>query len=197
MLKLLTERKEINIAYRLLRDIAYESGEKLDRRFNYRGGEGGGGVVSWHPKYRFWSFFKRRAISRDSWNIFGIESAEKITTGLSLTCEINTPLVRGIWSTAGAFACDSRGRRLLIHNGSIGGGQLGVGKTAFWRLFPGKVHSVESPKKKSVNVAVVAVLDEPDVLPRLAQFVWMVAWMKAKITNENLRQKIKAINAES
>ena len=179
MAKLLTNVRDIEKAYKAFRKAAYESGEKLRKDFNFKGGEGGKGDVGWHPHLRFWSYFKPYKKSGSwCWNIFGIQDPINIKN-LSLTCEINTPLNGTCRSTAGTFVRDYDNRILVVHSGRIGGGKPGIGKAAFWRLFPGEPVSVEQPDKPPFEAAVVTILNEPDATARIAQFVWMVAWIKA------------------
>jgi hypothetical protein len=188
MATLLTNVKDLRDAYEAFYRAAYESGKKLDKAYNYQGGEGGGGEVSWYPQYRFWSHLEPYDKSAEwCWNIFGIENPND-TDNLTLTCEVNTLLRPSPKRLAGAFARDEDGRTLVVHTGKIGGGRLGIGKSSFWRLFPNKPVFVEREKKPTLKVAVVTILEEPDATARIAQFVWMVACIKATITIEQMRK---------
>ncbi len=188
MLKLLTDTSDILEAYKSFRDAAYCSDLKQKKKINFKGGGGGEGKVCWYPELRLWSYLKRRKKMNDSWNIFGIQNPNKYKC-MAPDCEINTPFQSNCWVTAGAFAHDEHDRTFVVHSGRIGGGKPGIGKSAFWRLYTGEPAYIERSKKQPLRVAVVTILDEPDTVARLAQFVWMVAWIKATVTIEQMRKK--------
>jgi len=84
--------------------------------------------VFWLQSFGIWVAFKK--LDTRYWNAFGI--GEPVDGGLiGETCEINFPLKGINRQISGAFAKDKDGSIYVMHNGRIGGGRKGIGKSLF------------------------------------------------------------------
>ena len=121
-------------AFDVLRTTLTKTGKAMEARVGYRGGSVATEVV-WHRSVRMWSLLEAgRSANGKFWCCFGVEDPRK-RGSLDIAVEINPRHEGTDLVVAAAFAKDERGVVHLCHNGKIGGGQKGVGKSAFFRHY--------------------------------------------------------------
>lgn len=125
-------------------------------------------IVYYSDELKMWWHFSDVRKER-YWNCFGVDNpndAKKI----NITCEINMPF-RGVnLRTAGMWAENVEGKYIILHNGSIRGGQKGVGKSLFRTHYKGEWAKVKIDKKQ-YTYAPVAQLDDDKLPYQIRQFV--------------------------
>lgn len=125
-----------------------------------------------------WSLLRSNEAQGRFWCCFGIDDPRKAAS-LDIAVEINprhkgTDLVVG-----GAFAKDERGEIHLCHNGKIGGGRRGVGKSAFVREYSdGGGLKAMLYNDRLVDVVDLGPITSTGLLRRLARFAHEVVRIK-------------------
>jgi hypothetical protein len=172
---LITSASEIRAAY-----------ERLERRLK-RGGKQFSSVVSWpsgqreatvwwHEKYRFWASLSPRTNRNYYLVAFGLQNPKQHNV-LNIRCEVNPPRNGVNRRCGGVLVRDSKGNILLGHRGKVGGGQTGIGKTAFWKDYKGdksRIRWAKGRKRGEDEVIILGRIDSPDILVSLAKFLLKV-----------------------
>lgn len=132
---------------------------------------------------RLWAGFKkpiRQDIHPRFWNAFGVfKSAANSQT---IAVEINIERGGNSGRIAGFFARDTEtGDILLMHSGKIGGGQKGVGRTAFLVWSKAKLVEVVRRKGKCRTGIVVARIDSRSFAEDVWYFVQNIVEFKAAV----------------
>jgi len=149
------------------------------------GYQGGGGQfdVFWHGALEVWGLFEPRAAKGRYWICYGLQNPT-IESMLTITVETNPPIEGVNRRCAGAFLRDGQGVLYIAHNGKVGGGRKGIGKTAF------RAYSQDEPWKNVIwpngehtEFRVISTLDAPDLPVRMAEFVHEVARFKASVVS--------------
>ncbi|RZO52511.1 MAG: hypothetical protein EVA89_31895 [Sandaracinaceae bacterium] len=136
--------------------------------------------VAWHAKHALFTAFQD--LDNRSWNALGTTEPGTRNT-LPLIVEINFPW-EGLNRQIGGVFLEGTGSRdiAVAHRGGIGGGRKGVGKTAFFKHFCGRVIDAEDGDRFT-PVAVVASLNSRELLPAIATFVREVDRIKDRAVN--------------
>ena len=171
-------------AFDVLGTTLAKTGTAIGARVGFRGGLVDT-EVNWHRSVRMWSLLEAdRWAKGNFWCSFGLEDPRK-PGSLDITVEINprhegTDLVVG-----GAFAKDERGVVHLCHNGRIGGGQEGVGKSAFFRHYSdcGGLEEMFYSEKLA-DVVDLGPITSPRLPRRVARFAREVARIKEVCAKE-------------
>jgi len=127
----ITERKQIQIAFRTLRGLLHAGSRSYSRTVGFQG-ESLTRTVHWHIKYGFWTIVDSNTNENRFWISFGTQDPSEYSerTSLSITCETNVPKF-GIDGRCGGSFYRKGTHTKLCHNGRVGGGGKGIGKTAF------------------------------------------------------------------
>ena len=171
-------------AFDVLGSTLAQRGIAIDARVGYQGGYVDT-EVNWHQSIRMWSLLGVNSGEKQQfWCAFGVEDPAQ-TQSLDIAVEINpryegTDLVVG-----GAFAKDERGAVHFCHNGKIGGGREGVGKSAFFRHYsdPGGLEQMLY-NDRLVNVVDLGPITSPRLPRRLARFAHEVVRIKEVCAKE-------------
>lgn len=125
-------------AFDALRETLANAGTPVRARVGYKGGSVEDNVT-WHHSVEMWSLLREfppraRQEGRRFWCCFGIDDPHN-AANLDITVEINPRHQGTDLLVAGVFAKDMTSTVHLCHNGKIGGGRKGVGKTAFFHHY--------------------------------------------------------------
>jgi hypothetical protein len=142
MLKLITERKEIQMCHILFEaQLRSFVSERMTISVGYQG-ESAELRVNYSEKLGIWWVIRNS--EEMSWNPFGIGKPLKKQSN-SIVCEINYLKFGRLTSRSGAFAKNESGELVLLHNGRIGGGRKGIGQSLFLDNFIGEILDVQLP----------------------------------------------------
>ncbi len=130
------------------------------------------------------------------WNGFGVfregAGAQNITVEINIALHVNTARV------AGYFAQEPvSGAIYLMHSGKIGGGRLGVGKSAFLAWSKSELVGTADGEGDVRGGIVIGRIDDPDLAGRIWRFVQLVAAFKAaavagELETNEFRAKVEA-----
>ena len=120
-------------AFDLLGTTLAKTGSAMEARVGYRGGFVDA-EITWHRAVQMWSLLRADEADGRFWCCFGIDDPRKAGS-LDIAVEINPRHEGTDLLVGGAFAKDERGNVHLCHNGKMGGGRKGVGKSAFFRHY--------------------------------------------------------------
>ena len=171
----LVQRDEIAEAFATYQSHLYRKAMELQGDF-YIGWQGEGRNykgIHWHQTNRMWSLLTSRCEVDKYWCCYGLEEPWSVDS-LSIVCEMNMPMEGVNRRMGGVFVRDESGQVYLTHNGKIGGGKPGVGKSAFLEAhnFRGKTAwSVAWPDGEVTGVIVVARIDDANLPDKVAKFV--------------------------
>ena len=164
-------------AFDVLAATLARNGTAVRGRVGYKGGFVDSDVT-WHGSVGMWSLLDSEQADRRFWCCFGVDDPRKATS-VDIAVEINPRHHGTDLLVAGAFAKDARGAVHLCHNGKIGGGRKGVGKSAFFRHFsdPGGLKKMLY-QGKHADVVDLSPVTSPELPRRLAWFAREVARIK-------------------
>lgn len=166
--------------FRVLQNTLSKGGTQFKRSVGYQGGNDEE-EITWQAKADIWSVAKES--KNRFWCCFGVQNPKDLKS-LDIAVEVN-PRLRGTdLGVAGAFARDALGMVHLCHNGRIGGGQLGVGKTAFFEHYRGKPTDL-AYRNMIVKVVDLGPIRSRRLLKRLARFAREVVHIKNEIKTES------------
>lgn len=138
MLNIITNRKEIAEAQKLLQQQLFEQLPERDREYTI--GYQGGNLVfaDLHADHKIWFIASIDEERTRYLNTFCLSNKLKIGTSNSIAVEINISSSGYNGRVAGLFARGDDDSIYLLHTGKIGGGRSGIGKEAFlkWGKFP-------------------------------------------------------------
>lgn len=150
-------------------------GKILNRKLGIRGGSSGEWSVTWHPRAQMWSLLD--VGPNRFWFCFGIENPATTEKALDIAVEVNPPRKGTSGHTGGAFAWDAGGMVHLCHNGKIGGGRQGVGKSAFFEHYRGELTQM-AHRDRIVEVVDLGPIDSPELVFRIKRFAREVVRIK-------------------
>ena len=178
-----TTRRETIECQRRLEDVLTNGlSQKSDLRVGYLGG--GNPIHTVNHNGSVW--FCSKKLSNRFWNVFGLQPIEGIQN--DIVVEINPPLGwRKNHQCAGMFAIDQKNSTFLLHNGKIGGGRPGIGKTAFceWYSQFSLMMDIEIGRNKIDEYILVGnVSDDDNFLDDLEIFISRVRFFKSIATGQ-------------
>jgi hypothetical protein len=176
LLKLVVAEREITAINTRFRNLLRDGAEQVSTTLGMQGGSGPS-LLYWHPTVPVWGCFEKR--HNRYWNVFGLADPTDFVAQAPV-CEIN-PRLKGIdQQVGGAYAIDiESGATYVLHNGKIGGGKKGIGKTVFWKTYGTQRPQVEIEHDgKTLKYAVVLNLDDADALQHLGRFAFVVDQIK-------------------
>jgi len=157
-----------------IRNIGFPSGN-VDERL-YANGSGS-----------LWAAFSKAdeaAVPR-RWNAFGVFEPKRHAQ--IITVEINIPTTSNSARVAGFFARDAAtGEIYLVHDGSIGGGKAGVGRSAFLAWSKASLEDVRSADGSDRAGIIIGRVDSEDIAGRLWHFVQVVKGFKDAVARGDL-----------
>ena len=172
-------------AFEVLRTTLVKRRPQITRPVGFRGGNLEKGVT-WHARAGIWCLLDTEEVQNRFWCCFGVQDPEK-EKSLEIAVEIN-PRLRGTdLLVGGAFALDVQGGVHLCHNGKIGGGRPGVGKTAFFDHYRDELTKMQY-ERGIVDVVDLGPISSPELPERIARFAREVMRIKAEITATSSRQ---------
>ncbi len=119
------------------------------------------------------------------WNAFGVYEEKRHAQ--MITVEINVPTTSNSASVAGFFARDpASGVTYLMHDGSVGGGKKGVGRSAFMSWSGRALEEVERSDSDPRSGIVIGRVDDPDLSGRIWHFVQAVRAFKDAVKRGDL-----------
>src|SRR5712691_9514729 len=153
--------------------------QKYDRYVGWQGG-GQDCEVFWDSDLGLWSSFQTKRRENRYVLFFGTEDPN-LKKSLSISCEIN-PLKSGInLRCAGSLLMDENGNVFLAHNGKVGGGRKGIGKSAFIVAHPNENwRPVDLPGGRHTELLVIGRIDKPEFKRQIAYFVRRVDAFKSR-----------------
>lgn len=184
MLKVIEDKAEI----KRLQDIFVKKYKQFFTRYinvkiSHRGPHGGyADTVSYSKELGLWLLPKTKRTRY--WNSFGIGEPPE-GSSVSIVAEINFPLSGVNRQIAAAFVKDETGNVFVVHNGRIGGGKRGVGKSLFLNNYRG-ARVVVNYGKKEITVALISDMDSPHFARQISQFVYEVDRIKKTVSNTNI-----------
>ena len=180
MLKLVTSERQITEINTRFRNRLSNESETVRTKLGMQGpGGGGDSTLYWHPEVPIWGCFEKRETRY--WNVFGSVDPTDFRPQAPV-CEIN-PATNGVnQKVGGAYAIDdATGSVLILHNGKIGGGKKGIGKSLFWKKYGKKRPQVQIEHEgQTLTYALVMILDDPDALKHLGRFVYLIDRIKSE-----------------
>jgi len=131
--------------------------------------------VFWAQDYDMWWGYTRledEKIPRH-WNAFGKGEPEWDTKhSHNITCEINMPLSGATRMVSGLFVKDQEGNVCLTHDGGVGGGKKGIGRSNFEDFFAEPDSWAEvTDKKGKRRTIVISNLEDDDAMSQITNFV--------------------------
>ena len=135
-MQFIKEENQIKSAQMKFRDSLTKGITGSERNVGFHGGSSG--LVDFYQlkSENVWVAFDVYPGSR-YWNAFGIGDEPR-----GITCEINFPLIGVNKRVAGAFAKADKGSIYVLHNGNIGGGREGIGKSLFFQKYNGDIEEI-------------------------------------------------------
>lgn len=167
-------------AFDVLRNTL-EGGTKINRTVGYHGGKDER-KVTWHARAGIWSLLDDRELENRFWCCFGVQNPKEVKS-LDIAVEINPRLEGTDLRVAGAFARDVRGMVHLCHNGKIGGGRQGIGKSAFFCHYRGELTEM-AYGARVVEVVDLGPISSRELPGRIARFAQEIARVKAIVTDK-------------
>lgn len=174
------EKNEIHkLNQQLVRILAKSADFKGRKYIQYPQG-GQHQTIQYSSSLGLWWYIGKSEWHNDRyWNCFGFTNPNSNGT-LHITVEINMAVQDINSRLSGLWAKDEFGKVFLLHNGRIGGGAKGVGKTAFENYFVGKYEDI--PINEDVKkYASVLRLDDANAINQLKLFVNEIKTIKESI----------------
>jgi HNH endonuclease len=139
----ITNRSDIQAAFNTVKSILEDNAATYSRTVGFQG-ESLKKRLHWHKKYHFWSIVDPNMVGNRFWIAFGTQDPVKRArrSSFSITCETNVPK-RGVDRRISGSLYRKGNHTYLCHNGRVGGGARGVGKTAFLAWYEGRGGVVE------------------------------------------------------
>ena len=167
-------------AFDELRTTLFKGGTQITRTVGYRGGNVEK-EVTWHARAGIWSLLDDSLENR-FWCCFGVQNPKDVKS-LDIAVEINPRLEGTDLRVAGAFARDVHGIVHLCHNGKIGGGRRGVGKSAFFCHYRGALTEM-AYGARIVEVVDLGPISSRRLPGRLGRFAQEIARVKEIVKDE-------------
>lgn len=157
-----------------IRNIGFPSGNVDERLYS-----NGSGTL-----WAAFSNMEEAAIPR-RWNAFGVFDSKRHAQ--IITVEINIPTTSNSAMVAGFFARDPATEEVyLMHDGSIGGGKAGVGRSEFLSWSKAALEDVSRANEEDRAGIVIGRIDSDDIAGRLWRFVQLVKDFKDAVARGEL-----------
>ena len=170
-------------AFDVLRTTLLRGGTRIVRTVGFPG-DNVKAEVTWHETVRIWSLLDDEAVKNRFWCCFGVQNPNEVKS-LDIAVEINPRMEGTDLRVAGAFARDVHGMVHLCHNGKIGGGRRGIGKSAFLRHYRGNLTGM-AYGTRIVEVVDLGPISDRELPRRLGRFAQEVVRVKEEIVKEEI-----------
>jgi len=153
--------------------------------------------VAWNDRLGFWLMWPPKSWQPRDLFIFGTQNPfEHRSRSLNITCQINVPGRR-----AGAILTDNKDL-YLAHNGGIGGGKKGIGKTQFLAWYRARVRDTTdvlgADGLASPYIAIDKITDTTSFLRSVAKFITAVdAFKEENSKNETIDHSLNRVAKEA
>jgi len=187
VLRVLTDAGEIKSAYKALALALKTKARKVEAQIGWQHGTRKV-TVHWHDRLRFWVALEPKLIPNRYWIGFGLMDPKRHKL-LQITCEANPPREGVDRRCAGVFVRDRAGNLMLGHTGKIGGGRVGIGKTAFLRGYSGREIRAEWKNRDHAvrsEVIVIGRIRGSNFLSEVSNFIVEVELFKQGATGNSL-----------
>ncbi len=180
---LLNNKSEISKGHStLLRVLDKAANDSVTGYVGFQGGKIEN-LIIFSDILRFWWIVEEEPFWESEtrmWNVFGlgIPKDDKLHP---IVCEINYDFEKYNPQLAGALARSNNGI-LLLHNGNIGGGRKGIGKTAFKKHYK-KPFVAINHFGVDYEFAVVANLSKSNAVNQIKEFIQEVYRIKRLVTD--------------
>ena len=181
-------------AFGVLRATLLEGGTQIIATVGYQGNNVEA-EVTWHEGAGFWSLLDDSLLKNRFWCCFGVQNPKDVRS-LDIAVEINPRMNGTDLQVAGAFARDVHGMVHLCHNGKIGGGKPGVGKSAFFRHYRGGRFTEMAYRAKIVDVVDLGPISSREFPGRLGQFAHEIVRVKGEIAKDEISTKTGSMDAK-
>ena len=191
--KQITEQREIQTAFKTLRGLLQSGSRPYPRTVGFQG-DSLTRTVHWHTKYGFWTIIDSNVTENRFWISFGTQNPANYSknTSLSITCETNVPKLGNNGRCGGAFY--QKGiHTYLCHNGRIGGGGKGIGKTAFLAWYSDRFQITWPP---GIIVGEMS-RSESTFLSSTARFVRAVEQFKIEVKTKGSIDQVLDLDADN
>ena len=178
-------------AFDVLRTTLLKGGTQIRRTVGYRGGKVDA-EVTWHARAGIWSLLDAGMENR-FWCCLGVQNPKDVKS-LDIAVEINPRLEGTDLRVAGAFARDIHGMVHLCHNGKIGGGRQGVGKSAFFRHYRGELTGM-AYATRIIEVVDLGPITSRKLPGRLGRFAQEIARVKEEIVKDKIAARTGSMDA--
>ena len=165
-------------SFDVLQTTLLKGGTQFRRTVGYRGGKVEA-EVTWHASAGIWSLLDAGGVENRFWCCFGVQNPKDVKS-LDIAVEINPRLEGTDLRVAGAFTRDVHGMVHLCHNGKIGGGKPGVGKSAFLSHYRGELTEM-AYENRIVKVVDLGPISSRELPGRLGRFAREIARVKDEI----------------
>lgn len=179
--EVLEDRKEVASVRKALRRLVAAGSSKPRTMTLGHQGNTWEGSMYYIPALDMWTVFDDGENESELWNTYGI--GNPLNGGSrDMVCHLSVP-IEGINRRIGAVYARSRkdGKTYILHRGKIGGGREGVGKSAFFAHYKGKI-ATATDGDRTTDFAVVGCIDAPNFLRGVRKFVSDVKDIKEKAT---------------
>ncbi|MBC6440026.1 MAG: hypothetical protein GDA49_06370 [Rhodospirillales bacterium] len=160
--------------------------DKGMQNIGYRGGNTPARVYA-DGQGTWWAAFGNLVDERipRRWNVFGVFEPEK--RAQDITVEINIPTTSNSAHVAGFFARDPATDKVyLMHDGGIGGGKPGVGKSAFLAWSKTTLEDVGCENGDDRAGIIIGPVNSDDLAGRIWRFVQLVKGFKDAVERGDL-----------
>lgn len=180
-------------AFDVLRTTLSKGDIQVTRTVGYRDGNVER-EVTWHAKAGIWSLLDDESLENRFWCCFGVQDPQDAKS-LDIAVEINPRLEGTDLLVAGAFARDIHGTVHLCHNGKIGGGRQGIGKSAFLYHYRGRWTEM-AYGDKIVEVVDLGPINSRNLPGRLGRFAQEISRVKEEIAAKTGKMDTKLLPSE-
>lgn len=125
--------------------------------------------------------------TRRYWNSIGRYSE---SGDLQITVEINIPTESNSEQVSGFFAVDETGTLCLMHDGGVGGGRKGIGRTSFLAWSGAKLIPVINAQDKVRHGIIVTPVESTEIGANVARFLETVERFKQAVKNKEIDDNI-------
>jgi hypothetical protein len=180
----LVEKKEIREAFYLFADSMEKDSKLCKLTFGCQAGSVSLEVF-WNESLSIWSLFdpcnKDEEHPDSYWCPFGVQDPSK-SPSQSSTCEINFPKEGINRHLKGVFVRDDEGNIYVTHNGAVGGGRPGIGKSTFLNYLSNvtnidTIHIIWQDGKETETIC-IGRLGDPELPRKVANYVLNVGCFK-------------------
>lgn len=189
MLQTVTEKTEVQKAYKLYYDHMIKKGQKVRKWITWPG-ESIEADVFWHPELHIWAHFNSEAIDNRYWCIFGDRHIDDFSM-MNISCEVNPPFDGYDRRIQGAFLKDSSGKYYVAHKGLFRG-RRNISAKQFRSHYRGsKSETIVWPNGNESELTVIGCLNDRDFPKQMKHFVNEVERIKRHLHSDEQTEELE------